>query len=229
MVKKLVIIGFGLTVSCAAAQSLKSQDPAPLQSGVNTGIVDNFVGPHYWYFVGGPGDVHVVVRFKSMGLFGNPIRTPLTATLYDEQRTWHVTKVVTSEKDTAEQTFTGKLDKKLKTLISIAAPSDALVRTGGAYEIEATGAVQFEPAKAGGDPIIQTFLAKLNSYGATKFLADGTVQGSDGSSGTWTAFDVEHHIYTVTIGGLRLSVKYLPGRGLVDPDDPEMIKFQELR
>ena len=116
MVKKLVMIAFGLTVSCAAAQSLKSQDPAPLQSGVNSGIVDNFVGPHYWYFVGGPGDVHVVVRFKSMGLFGNPIRTPLTATLYDEQRTWHVTKVVTSEKDMAEQTFTGKLDKKLKTI-----------------------------------------------------------------------------------------------------------------
>ena len=52
--------------------------------------------------------------------------------------------------------------------------------------------------------IIQTFLAKLNSYGATKFLADGTVQGSDGSSGTWKAFDLEHHIYTVTIGGLEL-------------------------
>lgn len=73
------------------------------------------------------------------------------------------------------------------------------------------------------------FLAKLNSYGATKFLGDGTVQGSDGSSGTWKAFDIERHIYTVTIGGLRLSVKYLPGRGLVDPDDPEIIKFQELR
>jgi hypothetical protein len=51
----------------------------------------------------------------------------------------------------------------------------------------------------GGDPIIQTFLAKtflakLNSYGATKFLADGAVQGSDGSSGTGKAFDIEHHI-----------------------------------
>jgi hypothetical protein len=106
-VKKLVMIAFGLTVSCAAGLSLKSQDPAPLQSGVNSGIVDNFVGPHYWYFVGGPGDVHVVVRFKSMGLFGNPILTPLTFTLFDEQRTWHLTKVVTSENDISEQTFTG--------------------------------------------------------------------------------------------------------------------------
>jgi hypothetical protein len=69
----------------------------------------------------------------------------------------------------------------------------------------------------------------LNSYGTIKFLADGTVQGSDGSSGTWKAFDIEHHIYTVTIRGLHLSVKYLPGRGLVDPHNPEMIKFQELR
>lgn len=226
---KTLMVAFCLTVTCAAAQSLKPQDPAPLQPGVNSGIVDNFVGPHYWYFFGGPGEVRVVVRFKSMGLFGNPMRTPLTATLYDEGRTWHVTKVVTSEKDMAEQTFTGKLDKKLKTFISIAAPSDALVRTGGAYEVEATGTVQFESAKVGGDPIIQTFLAKVNSYGATRFLANGTVQGSDGSSGTWQAFDLERHIYTVTIGGLRFSVKYLPGRGLVDPDDPEMIKFQELR
>ena len=44
MVKKLVMIAFGLTVSCAAAQSLKSQDPAPPQSVVDSGIVDNFVG-----------------------------------------------------------------------------------------------------------------------------------------------------------------------------------------
>jgi len=222
-------IAFLLATGCASAQSLKPEDPAPLKAGINKGTVDNFVGTQYWYFFAGPGDVRVVARFKSIGPLGAPLRTPLTVTLYDERRTWHSSKVLTSENDAVEGTFTAKgLDKKLKTIISVAPPSEQLVRSGGDYELEATGAVQFEEAKVTRDPIIRTFAGRMNNYGATKFLADGTVEASDGSSGTWKAFDAENRVYTVVIGGTRFSLQYLPGRGLVETGGT-FIVFQELR
>jgi hypothetical protein len=69
----------------------------------------------------------------------------------------------------------------------------------------------------------------VNTYRATRFLADGTVVASDGSRGTWTAFDPDNRIYTVEICKFRWSVQYLPGYGLVNPSDPSSIVFQELR
>jgi hypothetical protein len=217
-----------MALSCATAQSLKPEAPAPLQSGANRGVADSMVGPQYWSFLSGPGEVQVIARFKST--MGPMVREPLTITLYDEKRTWHVSKVVISENGAlGETTFTGKLDQKRKTIISVAPPSGGLLRSVGDYELEATGAVEFEAADKTHEPIIRTFIAKVNDYGATKFLAGGTVQASNGSSGTWKAFDAGNHIYTVVIDQFRFSLKYLPGRGLVDPDDPTSVKFQELR
>jgi hypothetical protein len=100
---------------------------------------------------------------------------------------------------------------------------------GGDYEIEATGDVAFDEIKSAADPIIRTYESKVNSYGATKFLANGTVEASDGSTGTWKAFDPENRIYTVIIENQRFSVQYLPGYGLVNPGEPNLIVFQELR
>jgi hypothetical protein len=217
-----------MALTCATAQSLKPEAPTPLQDGVNRGLADSMVGPQYWYFLSGPGEVQVIARFKTT--MAQLVREPLTVTLYDEKRTWHVTKVVISENGAlGETTFTGKLDQKRKTIISVAPPSGGLLRTVGDYELQVTGAVQFDAADKTHEPIIRTFVAKVNDYGATKFLADGTVQASNGSAGTWKAFDPENHIYTVVIDQFRFSVKYLPGRGLVDPDDPTSVKFQELR
>jgi hypothetical protein len=169
-----------------------------------------------------------MVRFKST--MGPMVREPLTVTLYDDQRTWHVTKVLYSENGAvADTTFTGKLDKKLKAIVLVAPSSGGLLRSVGDYDLQVTGAVQFEQARSTRDPIIGTYQSKVNSYGAIKFLADGTVQASDGSRGTWIAFDAENRIYTVIVGQFRISVKYLPGRGLVDPDDSTSVKFQTLR
>ena len=229
MKKLYLLFVMGLMATFASAQSLKPEDPAPLQAGINKGTVDNFVGTQYWYFLGGPGAVTVAVRFKSMGVLGNPMRTPVTFTLYDEKKTWKASKVLTSEKTSSEATFPGKLDKKMKVLLSVAPPTGGLVRSGGDYEVEVTGVVQFEKAKSTQDPIIRTYASKLNDWGATKFLADGTVQASDGSTGTWKAFDPENRIYTVVISGDRLSLRYLPGRGLVQVDDPSLLVFQEMR
>ena len=64
-----LLIGF--SAASAWAQSLKPQDPAPLQPGINQGTIDNFVGAHYWYFTGGPGHVHLHAQFKSMSVLGN--------------------------------------------------------------------------------------------------------------------------------------------------------------
>jgi len=186
------------------------------------------VGTQYWYFLSGPGDVQVAVRFKTS--MAPLVREPLTVTLYDPNRTWHASKVVISENGTlGETTFTAKLPQKQKTMISVALPSGGLLRAVGDYELEASGAVQFENVVATGEPIVRTYVSKVNDYGATKFLPDGTVQASNGSSGTWKIFDVRNHIYTVVIDQFRFSVRYLPARGLVDPNDPTSVTFQELR
>lgn len=230
MRKFSVLITFFLAMGCASAQSLNSETPAALQKGINKGTADSLVGPHYWYYFGGPGNVRLTVRFKSMGMYGNPTRSTLTVTLYDEKKTWRSTKFATSEKDFGEVIFTAeKLDKKLKTIISVAPPPQGYLRSGGDYEIEATGDVQFDEAAATGDPVVRTYASRVNSYGAAKFLANGKVETADGLTGTWRAFDPENHIYTVTIESFRWSVKYLPGYGLVEASDPTIIVFQEIR
>ena len=93
--------------------------------------------------------------------------------------------------------------------------------------------MQFDEVKSAVDPIIRTYDAKAahynGAYGATKFLADGTVETANGFSGTWKVFDRENRIYTVVIEGMRYSLQYLPGYGLVRPGEPNFIEFQELR
>lgn len=229
--KKLAgLIVFFVAMGCASAQSLKPEDPYPLKAGINKGTADSLVGTHYWYFYATPGSNRVTVRFKPMGLYGASLNTALTITLYDEKKTWHTTKVIGSNKNAPQATFTAeKLDKKVKIIISVAPPEQKLIRMGGDYEIEATGDVQFDQLKSAADPIIRTYDSKVNDYGATKFLADGTVECTNGSHGTWKAFDPENRIYTVLIDAERFSVQYLPGYGLVKPGDPSTILFQELR
>jgi len=132
---RILIISF-LTIGCALAQSLKPEDPAPLKPGINKGTVATGADTQYWYFIAGPGDVRLVAHYKDHNGFAWP--ASLTVTLYDEKRTWHVSKVVKEEN--ADATFTGKQDRKQRTLISIAPPSGiALISSGGNYELEVTG------------------------------------------------------------------------------------------
>src|SRR5271167_909945 len=112
------------------AQSLKPEAPAPLQPGINKGTVDNFVGTHYWYFTGEPGDIHVHAQFSPMGLLGNPYRSDITVTLYDEEKTWSTPKVLSSDSKTVDCDFNGQLKKPTKVMISIAPPAGGLVRMG---------------------------------------------------------------------------------------------------
>jgi hypothetical protein len=232
MRKLNVLIVFFLAMGCASAQSLKVETPYPLKSGINKGTSDSLVGTHYWYFNTVPGSHRLTVRFKTpTTLYGSQLNNnALTVMVTDEKRTWKLVKIITSKSNASEATFTSnKLDKKMKLIVSVAPPNQNLIRMGGDYEIEATGDVQFDEVKSAADPIIRTYESKMNSYGATKFLAGGIIEASDGSRGTWKAFDVENRIYTVRIDTFRFSVQYLPGYGLVRPDDPSLIVFQELR
>lgn len=230
------MITFFLAASYALAQSLKPENPYPLQAGINKGTADSLVGTQYWYFYGAPGSSRLTVRFKqAANLYGAAINnTTLTITLYDEKRTWRNTKIVTPNRNQSEAVFTAeKVKTKMKIIVSVAPPNQNLIRMGGDYEIEATGDVLFDEVKNAVDPVVRTYEPKVafqgDSYGTTKFLPDGTIETANGFRGTWKLFDRENRIYAILIEGTRLSLQYLPGYGLVKPNSPSDIIFQELR
>lgn len=224
-----------LTTGLASAQSLQPQRPYPMQAGINQGTSDSLVGTHYWYFHALPGTNRLTVRFKNpTTLYGASMNTALTITVTDDKKTWRVIKTVTGNRTQSEATFTSnKLDRKVTIIVSVAPPNQNLLRMGGDYEIEATGDVAFGGAASAEDPIVRTYdpmtMHYSEEYGATKFLADGTVVTANGFTGTWKVFDKESRIYVVALGRIRYSLQYRPGYGLVRPKDPNMIEFQELR
>ena len=231
-----VIAVFFLAVGCISGQSLKPENPYPLSAGINKGTSDSLVGIQYWYFYATPGSNSLTVRFKQpTTLYGTELNNNvLTITVTDDKRTWKITKTVASKKNATEATFTAdKVKAKMKIIVSVMPPNQNLIRMGGDYEIEATGDVQFDEAKNNADPIVRTYDPKTmhysEAYGATKFLADGTVETANGYKGTWKLFDQENRIYTIMIGRIRYSLQYLPGYGLVRPGEPNIIEFQELR
>jgi hypothetical protein len=206
-----------------------------MKAGINRATSDSLVGTQYWYFYATPGSNKLTVRLKNATtLYGAPMNTVLTITVTDEKRSWRVTKTATSKLNLSEATFAAaKVDKRMKILVSVAPPNQNLLRMGGDYEIEATGDVDFGDVNNTVDPIVRTYDPKTmhysDEYGATKFLADGTVQTATGFTGTWKVFDRENRIYAVVIGRIRYSLQYSPGYGLVRPSEPNMIEFQELR
>lgn len=227
-----LLISLLVVVGCASGQSLKVENPYAMSAGVNRGTADSLVGTQYWYFYATPGGNRLTVRYKNPStMYGAAINNNLlTITVTDDKRTFRLTKTVTAQKNATEATFTAdKVAKRMKIIVAVAPPNQNLIRMGGEYEIEASGDVQFGEAASTADPIVRTYESKVNSYAATRFLADGTVIASDGSRGTWKAFDPENRIYTVQIDTFRFSVQYLPGYGLVKSGEPNTIVFQELR
>lgn len=230
----LVVIFLG--AARISSQSLKPESPYPLKTGINKGTADSLVGTHYWYFWSTPGGSQVKVRFaNATALYGAAIRnTTLTVTLYDDKKTWRNTKVVSPARNQTDATFTAeKVKGRMKVIVAVAPPNQNLIRMGGDYEIEVTGDVAFDDAKSAADPIVRTYSPKVmhysDDYGSMKFLADGTIETANGFRGTWKAFDRENRIYALLIEGIRYSVQYRPGYGLVKPDNPNDILFQELK
>ncbi len=218
-----------LSATSAGAQSLKPEAPSPLQPGINEGTVDNFVGPQYWYFMGEPGHTHLHAQFTPMGLLGSAYPSEITVTLSDADKTWSTPKILSSASKIVDCSFDGDLKKPTKLLISVTPPTGGMVRTGGNYQLEASGAVSFGQ-KSTADPVIGTY-NQMSGYtsllGTSKFLADGSIQTTSGASGSWKLFDKDTQTYIIKIEGeTQLSLQYVPGRGLCDGNT---IIFQELK
>jgi len=222
-----------LTVATVSAQSLRVDSPGPLKAGINVSQTDNFTGTHYWYFYAGPGPVAVHCEFKGGGVLGASLNSRLTFTLSDSAQTWHVSKTLVSGStaDASQTTFHGNLKKRTKVIVTVAPVAGGLVRMGGEYSISVSGAVAYGQEKTG-DPIVGTYMQTMGmteNIGLTKFKPDGTVVAANGFTGTWKLFDANTHTYAVVINGERLSVIYMPGRGLVSGDDPSTIFFKALK
>ena len=213
----------------AFGQSLDPRDPAPLQPGDNTGTVDNFVGSNYFSLTGGPGAVTITVSYSSMSLLGNAQRSALNIELSDDKKSWTEKRTISSMKQSSSTTMTGNLKVPTKLILSIIPPSGGLVRMGGDYTVTATGAAKFDPPLSPTQLIVGTYTPMSihdNEDTAAKFSADGTLEFASGTTGKWKLFDAGSHLYTVSFAQTRLSLKLIPGRGLVDAHDPTAIVFQ---
>src|SRR5580692_8669567 len=190
-----------LAVVPALSQSLDAQHPAPLQPGVNTGTVDNFVGGNFFKFSGGPGALNVVVSYNSMGLLGNAQRSSLTVELTDEKKSWVERRVISSVKESNSTKMVGNLKVPTRLVLSIIPPQGGLVRSGGDYTVTASGAVQFDPPLSPTQLVVGTYTPMSvhdNEDTAAKSSADGTLEFASGTRGRWKLFDASSLLYTVS-------------------------------
>src|SRR5688500_6361068 len=110
---------FAALTAATAAQSLKPDNPYPLNAGINQGTADSFVGAHYWYFYANPGEVKVTVRLGSAKTaLGASINTTLTVTLTDAAGTWKpAVKFLGNRSNLLQATYGGKIAKRTKILL----------------------------------------------------------------------------------------------------------------
>jgi len=117
--------------------------------------------------------------------------------------------------------YDGSVTQRTRVLVGVSPVNSKLVRQTTPYIIVVSGNVSFGDASAGPDPVAGTYAQKLMfsgepPLGAVKFLANGKILASNGGTGTWTLFDAESGIYTVVIGGHRMTLTLQRGRALVD-------------
>ncbi len=186
-----------------------------LQPGSNEGTADSFVGDHDWIFATKRGHFEVDIsigRVPTNALPGAPFNVVL-----------HVVPLagnhVTFSKVPGGYVYRGDIVKPAKMRLVVIPANSALVRAANEYTIEASGpAVVFA---TGADPIIGTYSG--SSDGAAKILPGGVIHTAGGVNGTWTVFDPQLHIYTITIGQIRYSVKLVPGQGLLDANNGNIV------
>jgi hypothetical protein len=203
-----------------------------MQPGPNAGTVDNFGGANYFYFWSGPGDSTILATYKSMGILGNAARSDLTVELYDENKSWVTRATISSLKESSQRQLHGSLKKETKLILAVIPPSGGLLRSGGDYEVTATGAVRFDKPLSATELIVGTYSPAViydNENTAVKFNPDGTLEFASGTLGKWKLFDEDTRIYSVTFLNNRLSLKLIPGRGLVETNDPSSIVFKRNR
>jgi YARHG domain len=134
------------------AQSFDPHKPEPLGPGVNKGNVDGGTGSHYYYFLAGPGHVNVKMAFLEMGIFGNPRQEVLSFDFYNESGELMSHNPVVSF-DRLERIETGVDFGSRQKIVLAIVPQKGLVRLGGYYEVEVTGAGTFDRGTAAGPDV----------------------------------------------------------------------------
>jgi hypothetical protein len=131
--------------------------PAPLGPGVNRGNVDNFGGGHTFYFFAGPGHVDAEMAFEEVGMFGSPLRQTMNFDFYTDDNKLASHNTIVSQGALARIHIDGDIASRERLRLLVTAQK-GLVRLGGYYEIEVTGAVAFEGPTlgVGVQPIIAT-------------------------------------------------------------------------
>ena len=97
----------------------------------------------------GPGHIDIKFGFKEMGLMGNPYRQSMSFDFKKPDGSPAGHNAIVSQGKIAYVTTTGDLDKPSKFILVVTA-QNGLIRLGGYYEIEITGAVHFETDAAVG-------------------------------------------------------------------------------
>ena len=202
--------------------------------GENTGTVDSMVGPQFWSFRTRTGSAKIIVRFGAMGLFGNASASTIQVVLHDSTGKQFAAETITSTGKPVEVSWPGTFPKPSTVILEIRPTMSSLIRTGGDYSVQVTGAVDFANVKVPGpERIAGTYSMRVCPPNldcqAVRFFPDGAVKAADGTAGTWSSFDPQALVYTVKIGSNRWSVKLIPGRGLVDAGDTASLVFQAVR
>jgi hypothetical protein len=204
-----------------AAQSLKLDAPAPLHQGNNQAIVDSFVGDHYYYFFAEPGKFHIAWTFTGAAEGFNVGGKPTAGAAFNPKTAG---STLTWKEGPTGTTFEGSVTQRTRVLVGVSPVNSKLVRQSTPYILVVSGNVSFGNAAAGPDPIVGMYAQKLMfanepELGAVKFLANGKIVASNGANGDWKLFDAESGIYTVTIGGHRLTLTLQRGRALIQTNN----------
>ena len=187
--------------------------PTPLQAGPNAGTADSLVGPHVWEFLAQAG--HFSVQVDALGMSTAALQMSTAGFSVRAQfASYAKGDSVTLRSVPHGVVIRGVAVKPSRVLLTIFPPNSPLVRDARNYQLQADGDVSF--ATGGPDIIVGSYMGKGNPYGATRFNANGSIVTSDGENGRWVVFDPQLHVYVVTIGSSRLTVKLTPGIGLID-------------
>jgi hypothetical protein len=209
----------------AAAQSLKPEAPAPLHAGNNQALIDSFVGNHYYYFYAEPGKFHLALSFSGAQEGFDVGGKPSFAAVFNPKTAG---SQISHKDGPTGVVYDGTVTQRTRVLVGVSPVNSKLVRQTTPYMIVVTGNVSFGNASAGPDPITGMYAQKLMfsgeaPLGAVKFLADGKIVTSNGGTGNWTLFDADSGIYTVVIGGHRMTLTLQRGRALVDTGNKNTI------
>ena len=204
---------FVATVCAIQGQSLDKNAPAALRSGSNSASVDSLIGAHYWYFFVEPGAFQLTFSRGGAEGLGASGKATIVAGFSPQTPGG----VMTFKETPGGAVYSGSVKQRTRVGIGVSPPNSPLVRSTVSYTLAASGTVVFTAAKDAAPAIAGMYNTMYNNpLGAVRFNANGTVEATNGQTGTWKLFDAPSATYVVVIAGQRMSLRLDPGRGLID-------------